>query len=364
MARALEQGTFADPGSRLVARVHASLAARAVARPLVVPARNAPLIVVTVGGATLGGSGKTRVALACVRELARLGADVVLVGHAYRASPGRPRVVSAADALREVGDEALASARALARTPGARVVVGPDRQGALDYAASLSPRVDAVVIDGPLQLTPVRSSLSLLAVDAAVPWGAGHVAPAGDLRAPRSALLAHADLVVPVDAAPRAVFLEGAYGAYGAGGAGGADGADGARGAGGAREVTLAALASSLAHERVGLFTALARPERLVRALADAGVRPHQVVHSPDHGPSSPRLRRLLVDLPVDRWLATAKCATHLEAVDLRGRLAILDGSVVLPPAVTLALRDLVRAERPFGSSKEPACELPPHCVP
>ena len=41
---------------------------------------------------------------------ARAGARVALVGHAYRATPGRARVVAPDDALHEVGDEALVAA--------------------------------------------------------------------------------------------------------------------------------------------------------------------------------------------------------------------------------------------------------------
>lgn len=329
IARCLEEGTFSDPGSRLLARAHAVLASRAVARPLALPVR-APheprLVTVTVGGATLGGSGRTRVALACTRALARHGAAVVLIGHAYGGTPGGPRVVSPADALAVVGDEALACARALADLPRARVVVGADRQSALDLAASLLPRIDAVVIDGPLQLAPSRSSLAILALDAEAPWGAGRVPPAGDLRAPRQALLAHADEVVHVDATPRAVVLDS-----------------------GRRTIELAELARSSAGLRVGLFTALGRPGRLVRALARAGITPCEIVRAPDHGPLSLRLGRQLVDFPVDVWLATSKCAVHLEGLELGERLAILDGSLLLPPSIERALQRLEWESSPHG---------------
>lgn len=321
IARCLEGGSFSGPGSRLLARAHATVASRAVARPLDVPARGAAepsLLTVTVGGATIGGSGKTRVALACTRELASRGASVVLIGHAYRATPGAARLVSRTDTLGDVGDEALACARALADVPGARVVVGPDRQSAIDLAASLSPRVDVVVIDGPLQLTPSRSSLAVLALDAEAPWGAGHVPPAGDLRAPRAALLAHADLVVDVDASPRVVLLDS-----------------------GRRALDLPSFVASAVALRVGLFTALGRPERLVGALARAGLAPLHVVRAPDHGPITPRLARRLVDLPVDLWLATTKCALHLETLDLAAPLGILDGSLVLPSSLALRLAAL-----------------------
>ena len=325
MARWLEEGALSNPASRAVGQVHAAFADRALARPLVVPVRHhagaRPLLTVTVGGSTLGGSGKTRVALACALELARHGANVVLVGHAYRASPGGARVVTPHDSLEDVGDEALACARVVAGNL-VRVVVGPSRQAAVDFAARLVPRVEVVVLDGPLQLTPARASLSVLALDAAAPWGAGAAPPAGDLRASAEALLAHADQVVHVDATPRSVQI-----------------GRGPR----ARTIELAAFAASIADARIGLFTALARPDRLVRALTAAGLAPHEVVRAGDHGPLTPGLVRLFrtADARVDLWLATSKCAVHLERGGLAERLAILDGSLVLPAFTASALRRL-----------------------
>ncbi|HSO31169.1 MAG TPA: tetraacyldisaccharide 4'-kinase, partial [Labilithrix sp.] len=245
----LETGALGAVWPEALARLQVGFASRALARPLVLPPG---LLVVTVGGATLGGSGKTRVALAVTRALARGGARVALIGHAYRAHPGRARVVGAADALAEVGDEALLCARSLGA--GGSVVVARSRQEAVDHAASLL--VDAIVLDGPLQLTPARASLAILAVDAHAPWGAGALPPAGDLRAPREALLASADLLVAVDAAAR---------------------------------LSAAALAS-LGRQRVGLFTAIGRPARLEEALRGQGVVPAVVVRAPDHGPLTPAL--------------------------------------------------------------------------
>ena len=326
IARWFEEGTLSNPASRAVGRAHAVFAGRALARPLRIPLRLAagarPLVTVTVGGSTLGGSGKTRVALACALELASHGANVVLIGHAYRASPGAARVVTPEDSVVDVGDEALACARELARAGAARVrvVVAPSRQAAVDLAVSLIPRVDAVVLDGPLQLAPVRSSVSILSLDAAAPWGSGVGPPAGDLRASPEALVGHADHVVHVDATPRSV----RFGSP-------------------ARTIELASFASSSSSSgmRLGLFTALARPDRLVRALEVAGVAAREIVRAADHGPLSPGLVRCLddADSRVDLWLATTKCAVHLEARALDERLAILDGSLALPLAVVRALQ-------------------------
>jgi tetraacyldisaccharide-1-P 4'-kinase len=133
--------------------------------------------------------------------------------------------------------------------------------------------------------------------------------PAGDLRAPRDALLAHADHVVLVDATPRGAVVDGT-------------------------RVTLVELRAL----RLGIFTALARPERIMRALERSGIVASTVVRAADHGPLTANLRRHLLESPVDRWVVTEKCATHLEALGQEARLAILDGSLVLPEVLRGAL--------------------------
>jgi tetraacyldisaccharide-1-P 4'-kinase len=163
------------------------------------------------------------------------------------------------------------------------VVIGPSRQDALDFAAR---RSDLLILDGPLRVTHGRST-SVLAVDAEEPWGSGAVFPAGDLRAPPDLLTAVADHVVPV---PSGIDL------------------------------------GDLPPRPFGLFTALARPERLVRALG-----PDVVVSAPDHGPLSARDACKLTHEPgrgafVPRaatWLATEKCATHLEPLVRQRKISV-----------------------------------------
>jgi tetraacyldisaccharide 4'-kinase len=174
----------ASPPARALAAVWGRVAR--VARPLAWPAG---VQVVGVGSAVLGGAGKTPLAVALCRALP----GAALVGHGYRARPGRARVVDATDALSLVGDDALSAAQLL---PGTAVVVAPRRQAALDHAAALGHRL--LVVDGLLQAAPRRVDLSILVLDAAAPWGSGACPPAGDLRAPRGALLGAADLLAAI----------------------------------------------------------------------------------------------------------------------------------------------------------------------
>lgn len=329
---------------------------RSTFRRLALP-RGVP--VVAVGGATFGGSGKTPLAIACAAELARAGARVVLVGHAYRADPRTPRVVRPDDALEHVGDEALLAARALDPL-GARVVVAPSRAHAIALGARVA---DVLVIDGVAQLAPSPAALALLALDAADPWGGRpRLPPLGRLRAPRSTLIAACDAVVPLGEDVEAVdpswpekndaegrdphrFALAAVGDRG----GHLLGrpmwpvrveSQGAWANGGALLTweTLRAL-------RVGLLVALARAGRVVRGLERKGIFPRAIVRARDHGPFGGRAQRAaarsLATGAIDLWLASPKCVLHA-ARDLPGLpVAVLDHVVHLHPTLRGLLRGL-----------------------
>jgi tetraacyldisaccharide 4'-kinase len=313
ISRALEEGRLRGSMARATAQVWCHVAARRVVRSLEVPRG---VRVVAVGGATLGGSGKTPLAIACARELASCGARVALVGHAYGARPRRARRVLPDDPLAVVGDEALVAARSLGQQ--VPVVVAPLRSMALVEAARWA---DVVVLDGVLQIAPERAALALLAVDASEPWGrAGSVPPCGDLRAPVESLLAAADVVVSVGESParadarvvsRGAWLDGRLIPW--------------------REIRA---------RRVGLVCALGRPDRVLRSLTLRRIEPVVVVRGPDHG-AIPAASMKARAADVDLWVATAKCALHVPgAACEHARVATIDHELIL----SLALRERLRA--------------------
>jgi tetraacyldisaccharide 4'-kinase len=309
-------------------------------RRLALPARGR---VLAIGGATLGGSGKTPLAIACAGEIAAAGARVAIVGHAYRAKPRRARVVAVDDPLAEVGDEALVAARALA-PKGISVVVAPRRSAALAYAAGIA---DVLVLDGVPQTAPARASLALLAVDAAMPWGqARAVPPRGDLRAPRRALIEACDAVVAVgDAGDSGAVVDELPSDPERARWNATTVSSGAR----VRDVRLSW--EDLAPMRVGLLCALARPERIVRSLERRGVSPRVVVRGGDHGPLGAavfaRAVRARVELGIEMWLATSKCALHFTpgAAEVGNRLqapiAEIEHALVLSSGLKSRLRAL-----------------------
>jgi len=301
LAEALERGAHGIPLASALERAWEHTLGRAVVRKLTWPSH---VRVIAVGGATLGGSGKTPLAIACAEELASRGASVALVGHAYRAAPRRARVVNGDDRLDEVGDEALLASRTLGPR-GVRVVVAPRRSEAVTLAAQLA---DVLVLDGVLQTAPVRASLALLAVDASEPWGrAIALPPRGDLRAPVSRLLGACDMLVAVGGET----LPGAHHHV-------------------RTEIVGACVAGrlmtcdDLRRCRIGLLSALARPERVIRLLEQTGIKVQVVVRAPDHGPFArgqcEAVRRECRE-SVDLWLATPKCALHVARAESLGEI-------------------------------------------
>jgi tetraacyldisaccharide 4'-kinase len=314
-------------------RAWAGVAGASLARPLSLPRG---VRVIGVGSAVLGGAGKTPIAVALARALAARGEAVALVSHAYRASPGRARVVLPGDDPRVVGDDALASARMLADDRVA-VVVAPRRQGAVDAAAATGART--VVVDGLLQSAPERLAEGVLVLDAEAPWGAGACPPLGDLRAAPPALLAAADRVaVVIDRL--APGLEAGDGRIPAGATLVPSDVAGAFDAHGRRHV-LGALRSL----RVGLILAIARPERVLFALARRGVEPAVVVELADHA----RLDALALarraraaappgGLEPDVWLTTVRCAAKLPATLAGAEVLALDHRVDVTGLLPLRL--------------------------
>ena len=282
-ARRLERGSFDGPVGRGAERIWKAVSATRVARPLVLPPG---VRTIAIGGATLGGSGKTPLSILCAELASKTGAKVALVGHAFRASPGRARIVRSEDDVACVGDEALVCARRLFGV--ATVVVGPTRQSALDHAASCGAEV--IVLDGVAQTSPRRVDLAFLALQIPQPWGAGACPPRGDLRAPRSALLAACDRSVRIGEEPDCDVFMKSRGAWD-----------------GTRYVDY----DELSALHLGLVTSLARPGRVSAWLGRRGVVPKVVLSGGDHRAVSARAMRA-AGKGLDAWVATEKCATHL----------------------------------------------------
>jgi tetraacyldisaccharide 4'-kinase len=226
-----------------VAAIVASITAQRIARV----GWRAPVPVICCGNVTVGGAGKTTLALDLAQRLVarRLATHVLLRGYGgsqrgtHRVQPGDPASL--------VGDEALLLAQV------APTWIGGDR--AASARAAIAAGAEVLVLDDGLQNPTLAKDLSLLVVDGATGFGNGRVLPAGPLREPVRAGAARCQAAVLI----------------------GIDTVGAAAGLPPGLPVLRAQLAqgpelAALQGRRVLAFAGIARPDKFFTPLADAGV--------------------------------------------------------------------------------------------
>jgi tetraacyldisaccharide 4'-kinase len=153
-----------------------------------------PVPVVSVGNLTLGGTGKTPVVIALVRDLIRRGRRPAVLTRGYGRRDNLPLIVVGPDSgygPDRTGDEPLEMAM---RLPGVPIVVDADRVRGGREAIRLGANI--LVLDDGFQHRRLARDLDVVLVDAGDPWGGGHLPPRGRLREPRGALVRATAVVV------------------------------------------------------------------------------------------------------------------------------------------------------------------------
>jgi tetraacyldisaccharide 4'-kinase len=146
--------------------------------------------VVVTGNLTVGGSGKTPLAIALADALAARGRHPGLVSRGYGGTALEPREVRAGDDPGQVGDEPPLLAAA-----GHPVWIGRDRVAAARALLARHPQCDVVIADDGLQHYRLERDVEIAVVDARRGFGNGRMLPAGPMREPLSRL-ADVDAVV------------------------------------------------------------------------------------------------------------------------------------------------------------------------
>ena len=155
---------------------------------------NAGVPVICVGNATMGGTGKTPVAIYLLNSLRRMGVDVVGLTRGYGGTIKGPLPVQKHHTSDDVGDEPLL----LARHAPVWVAAGRD-DGA---RAAVSHGAKVIIMDDGHQNPLLEKTLSLLVVDAETGFGNGCVFPAGPLREKLSDALGRADAIILMKPSP------------------------------------------------------------------------------------------------------------------------------------------------------------------
>ena len=302
--------------------------------------------VVSVGGLTLGGAGKTPTAVALARCLAATGRRVVIASRGYGGDSRDPvTVVSDGRTVRahaeRTGDESLVLA---AHAPGIPVLVGRDRR-VVGHRAVSGFDADILVLDDAFQHHGLDRDFDLVCIDGVAGLGNGCVVPAGPLREPASALrVADAVVLVDADAGTEALAKSLAERL--------ADGTPILRGRraatalephGGGEAISPAALAG----RSVGLLAGIARPDSLRRSLEGLGAKVAEEKIFPDHHAYTEKdlavLRDAVAESSVAEWVTTEKDAYKILPRWVEGvRLSVLRMEVEFDDPD--ALRDLVLA--------------------
>lgn len=257
------------------------VAARLTARRLAAGGEAWPVPVICCGNATVGGAGKTTLALDLGARLAARGIAVGFVTRGYR---GRLRGVVGVDPRRhtaaQVGDEALLLAGAAPTWRGA------DRGAAI--RAAIVAGMDAIIADDGLQNPTFVHATKLLVVDGASGFGNGHLLPAGPLRegVATAAARCAAAVLIGEDRAGVATMLPGALPVLRA-------------------RLVPDAAALALAGQRVLAFAGLARPDKFFIMLRDLGADLVAARYYPDHHAFSARELAALTAMAGDAAMVT-----------------------------------------------------------
>lgn len=144
-----------------------------------------PVPVICVGNVSVGGTGKTPLAMKLAQILIQMGHKPAFLTRGYkRKTRGNVQVDTATHSARDVGDEALLLARI------APAYVGVDRVISANMA--IADGADCLVMDDGLQNPQLTKDFSLMVVDAKRGLGNGRLLPAGPLREPLAAAMARA----------------------------------------------------------------------------------------------------------------------------------------------------------------------------
>jgi len=144
------------------------------------PVWHAPVPVIIVGNISIGGSGKTPLALTLIKHLKNKGYNPGIVSRGYGAATRDfPRAVNATDNPVEVGDEPLL----LAQRGDCPVVIDPDRVSAAKFLLEQFD-CDIIISDDGMQHYALGRDIEIAVVDAARRFGNELCLPAGPLREP------------------------------------------------------------------------------------------------------------------------------------------------------------------------------------
>lgn len=274
------------------------------------------VMVIVIGGLTVGGTGKTPVLIALGRWLRHCGYRVGVISRGYRSqTSGEARQVASSDDSACVGDEPLLIKRAL----DVPVVIGRDRRQALDLLIHDN-AVDIVLSDDGLQHYQLPRDLEIVVLDAQRGLGNGRLLPAGPLREPRERLT-EVDWILERNSGDANRGFEYQI--------------TGARHLASGRLVLWSDCLSQWGDQTLAAITALGQPEQFFHMLTTQGLTVN-TLSLPDHDIIRPQH---LESVEAEMILITAKDAIKLSG-SIDSRLWVVEIEAQLPAALLAGLHD------------------------
>jgi tetraacyldisaccharide 4'-kinase len=158
--------------------------------------RRAPVLTVSVGNLTVGGTGKTPFTLFLAKHLQSHGLRVGIVSRGYRRAQSKARALLVADggelkiSLEDAGDEPAMMAKSFTGP----IAVARRRIDAIELLGERGP-LDAVILDDGFQHRRLNRDVDLVLVNNERGFGNGWMLPAGPMREPIGAI-SRADAII------------------------------------------------------------------------------------------------------------------------------------------------------------------------
>ncbi|MDR1365599.1 MAG: tetraacyldisaccharide 4'-kinase [Holosporales bacterium] len=143
---------------------------------------------IAIGGITVGGAGKTPIALSLYKIIESTGYCPFIISRGYRGKLSGIHV-KRTDNFKDVGDEPL-----MLTEMGCDVFVDQNKLVAARRAKQLG--ANALIFDDSLQSTSIKAHVNLLVIDGAQGFGNEKLLPAGPLRESMKQVLKRTDAVV------------------------------------------------------------------------------------------------------------------------------------------------------------------------
>lgn len=151
--------------------------------------------VISVGGITIGGAGKTSLAGYVAQNLLSGGKDAVIVALGYKRLESGPVILTSESysSWEACGDEPAALLKSV---PGLTVYIDSDKTTAAKRASEDGRGI--IIIDDGFQHRKLRRDVNIVCLDGNNPFGNGFLLPSGRLREPIKSLR-RADIIIVID---------------------------------------------------------------------------------------------------------------------------------------------------------------------